>query len=221
MKLSFTASLLLFLSFSCKKDSSKINQDSIFQKYTLNYNENTDKTTLTATFYEDKNGGKNLELSSGSGVTVNGAALSFSSGSYSTSVDGKLTSAVFIFTDTEGKTYSNTVSPAGFVSNENTAYLDNGLSSYWTFGGSSVASGEEVKVEFISQVDATKSASFTEKTASATYITMSGSSLSVLPDGNANAKIYRTKTISTGSFTSVGGSIVTSYTGLENVVQVY
>ena len=50
---------------------------------------------------------------------------------------------------------------------------------------------------------------------------MAGSSLSVLPAGNATATISRTKYSFTGNFASVGGSTGLVYYGLENVAEVY
>lgn len=220
-KLSLFILPVMLLGVSCKKDSSKISQDSIYQKYTMNYDEFANKTTLTAYFYKDENGGKNLELSGSSNVTMNGTTLSYSGGSYSTVVNGVVSSAVFVFTDTDGKTFSNTLYPANYVSNYATSYLNNGVSSYWNFGGDDVASGEEVKVTFVSQVDNSKSVTFSSTTVGSSSITMAGSSLSVLPNGNATAKICRIKTGTTGNFTSVGGTTVSTYTGLENVVEVY
>jgi len=75
---------LLFLSIlSCKKDSSKVDQNLIYQKYLIYYDSNSDVTTVTAIFTQENESGKKLELSGNSNVTINGELIKMDSGNYS------------------------------------------------------------------------------------------------------------------------------------------
>ena len=167
---------LFTIIFSCKKVSSEIDQSKIFQSYTMIYDEGTNKTNVSAYFFEEKDGGKNLELSGSSSVTMNGAAMSKSGQTYFSLIDGNLASAVVVFTDTEGKTYTNTLSKANFISNESSTDLSKSISSYWYWGGTTIVAGETINIKFINVADNTKNASFTETTLSKSYLTLHANS---------------------------------------------
>lgn len=219
-KLLFIFSLLL-LGTSCKKDSSEIDQAKIFQNYTMTYDEDTDKTTVSAYFYEEKLGGKNLELTGTSSITMNGNAMTKSGTTYSSTVDGNLATATLIFTDNDGKAYTNTISKVSYIANPATTYLENGVSSYWYWSGNAISTDETVNLVFANVADNTKSATFNESTVGRGYLTLSASSLSALPDGNTTVNIKRSKSTSAGSFAAVGGKITATYKALYNYVEVY
>ena len=214
-------SLFLVLVSACKKDSSEIDQNTIFQNYVMIYDEEADQTTVNAYFYEDKFNGKNLELSGGSSITMNGAAMNKSGAVYSKTVDGYLTTASMIFTDSEGKQYANTINKANAIGNENQVYLDKSFTNYWYWNGNTIASGETVNMTLTNVADNAISESFKETTVGRDYVQLNASSLINLPVGNTKVTISRTKEITTGNFTSVGGKITATYKGLYNYVEIY
>jgi len=223
MKHFYLASILCAFVFftSCKKDSSEVDQEQIFQSYTMTYDEDANETTVYARFFEEKLNGKALELSNGSTVSMNGTVMKKSGTSYYTTVSGNLALASIIFTDTEGKKYTNTISKVSYIANEATNYQDNSFTDYWYWNGSQIAAGETVKLVFTNVDDTSISASFEENVVGRSYVTMPYSSLSTLPAGDAKVEISRTKTINTGDFSSVGGKIVVSYKALYNYVEIY
>lgn len=212
---------LLLLGTACKKDSSEIDQAKIFQNYTMTYDEDTDKTTVSAYFYEEKLGGKNLELTGTSSITMNGTAMTKSGTTYSSTVDGNLATATVIFTDNDGKAYTNTINKANAIGNDSQVYLDNSSTGYWYWYGSAITSGETVDLTMTSQVDNTKYCSFSETTLGRDYVKMLGSSLSVLPAGNTKVFISRTFSTTSGNFATVGGKISAIYKPLYNYVEIY
>lgn len=206
---------ILLLNTACKKDSSEIEQQKIYQSYEIAYDENTNKTTISARFSENDASGKKIELSSGSSVTFNGAALSYSGGSYTATMDGKATTATFVYTDLDGKTYSNNLSHANSIANDNIGTMYNNVTYYWYFGGTAVGTGEIIEFYLVNNADSGHSIYLSNSTVGDTYLTIGSDKLSTLPMGYTTAKIKRTKVINTGNFATVGGKITSKYTGMD------
>lgn len=57
--------LLMGILSACKKDSSEIDQNRIYQEYSVVYNNQTGNTEVSATFREDNAFGKKLKLTGG------------------------------------------------------------------------------------------------------------------------------------------------------------
>ncbi len=212
---------LLLLGTSCKKDSSEIDQAKIFQNYVMTYDEDLNKTTVSAYFYEDKLGGKNLELTGTSSVTMNGNAMTKNGTTYSTTVEGNLAVATLIFTDNDGKAYTNTINKANTIANDSQTYLDNSSTGYWYWYGSTITTDESVNLVLTNVADNSITASFNENVVGRSYVTLTGSSLSSLPEGNTKVEIKRSKSTTSGNFATVGGKISANFKALYNYVSVY
>lgn len=221
MKIILFLSVIILLTSACKKDSSEIDQNTIFQSYSMVYDEETDQTTVSANFYEDKLNGKNLELTGGSAVTMNGTTMTKGGSTYSITVDGNLVTASLIFKNAEGKQYSNTINKANYISNDAQIYLNKNTTGYWYWLGNTIASGEKVSLALTNVADNAQSQSFSETTIGRDYVKMLASSLINLPDGNTKVTISRSRDISTGDFATVGGKISATYKGLYNYVEIY
>ncbi|MGV6862054.1 MAG: hypothetical protein ACWA41_09795 [Putridiphycobacter sp.] len=108
-----------------KEDSSDVNQDKIYCDYELFYNKNSDKTHAVAKFKFGGPTGTILELtdSTSASVTFNGDVLPYEPlyAGHHKEYAGKLTTGTFVYTNTEGTVFTNTVPtgdtiafPAGF-----------------------------------------------------------------------------------------------------------
>ncbi|MFN5417835.1 MAG: hypothetical protein ACK5B9_12325 [Flavobacteriia bacterium] len=221
MKKILFISAIILLASACKKDSSEIDQNTIYQSYSMVYDEETDQTTVSAKFFEDKMNGKNLELTGGSKVTMNGSTMTKNGTTYSSTVDGYLATASLIFTNSEGKEYANTINKANPITNDDEMYLNKNITGYWYWFGNTIASGEKVSLSLINVPDNSLSQSFSETTIGRDYVKMLASSLINLPDGNTKVTISRSKETTTGNFATVGGTITATYKGLNNYVEIY
>ncbi len=104
---------IAILCYSCEReDSADVNQDRIHTTYELFYNANEDKTYAIAVFRFGSATGSLLELSDPSIVKFNDDVLTFKSvfAYYERDYAGFIESGTFTWTDTEGNTFSNTVS---------------------------------------------------------------------------------------------------------------
>lgn len=106
-------SFIAFMFYSCEReDSADVNQDRIHTTYELFYNASEDKTYAIAVFRFGSATGKLLELSEPSIVKFNDDVLTFKPvfAEYKRDYAGFIESGTFKWTDTEGNTFSNTVS---------------------------------------------------------------------------------------------------------------
>jgi len=217
---------LLFLSIlSCKKDSSKVDQNLIYQKYLIYYDSYSDVTTVTAIFTQENESGKKLELSGNSNVTINGELIKMDSGNYSYKKQGKLESVPIVFTDTEGKQYSNTVNLSNSISLDDKYYVEKTKNMNWYFDGESIDANETINLTITSKVkssdDNYKFKTFSSTTAKSYHVTCKATDLYEYPDGEAEASISRVKSSNSGNFTNVGGEIVATYKGLTDIIYLY
>lgn len=221
MKHLFIALVLISVVASCKKNSSKVNQDKIYQTYKVSYNEETNQTTFTARFNEESKDGKDLELSDESTIMMNGAAMDKSGASYTKTFNGLVSSGTFVFTDSNGKSYTNTINMCSFISNSGQSDLYTNSAEYWMFGGNEIGQNETVSVSIKNVADNTKTASASSSTVGAYYLTLTTSAMTNLPTGDASAVTTRTKVTNTGNFTSAGGRFEASYLSAKSILYVY
>lgn len=106
----------LLLTSCAKEDSNDVNQDKIWTEYELFYNQNDDKTHAIARFRFGGATGTLLELtdSTGANVTFDGAPMPYDPwwGAHHLEFAGNVTSGTFVYTNTEGTQYTNSV-PTG------------------------------------------------------------------------------------------------------------
>jgi len=134
------------------EDSDDVNQDRIYTDYEVFYNANEDKTHVIARFRFGHALGTILELkdSSGANVTYNGAALAYSKlwgGQHKEYAGNNVTGGTFIYTDTVGTRYTNTV-PTGtsieFPSGFDTIDKNNAQTLAWV--GTFLAANDQVGI---------------------------------------------------------------------------
>jgi hypothetical protein len=147
----FLSLLLIVSSFlastGCLRESSEdVNQDKIHTEYELYYDANADKTYARAVFKFGSIIGTLLELSGSSQVTCNGQVLTFKQALsyYEREYPGFVQSGTFVWTDTEGNSFTNTVSinPIGYPSNLDTLSRNQSFELVWT--GDSLANNQNV-----------------------------------------------------------------------------
>lgn len=113
--------IVVFIIFSgCASNeignSGDVKQSTIYQNYTIRYDEADNETTVTATFRFAGSNGTTLVLSKPSTITLNGDTMRLLQGEMAGAYylaawskpleNGKM--CEFVFTDTEGKKYTNT-----------------------------------------------------------------------------------------------------------------
>lgn len=221
MKKILSLALVTLMVVSCKKDSSKVDQDKIFQEITCTYDAELNTTKVSIHFHEDNIDGKSLELSGDSKVTVNGTVADRSGSIYSLTLTGLVNNVPVVFTDIDGKTFTNSVNPESSISNDTDYYITKTAASSYYFGGNAVATGETVTVKFVNNADSDNSASISQTSVGAYHIALTSTNMSGINYGLATATTTRQSSISTGNFTSVGGIIKSSYSSTKSVKEIY
>ena len=103
--------VLSLISFSCKKEYSKsVNQNNIAQSIYIIYDEYFDTTSATISFHQNNANGNELFLSGGASVTINGQTpIPTIYPVYNVKWKGVVDSVTFVYTDTHGDIYTNTI----------------------------------------------------------------------------------------------------------------
>lgn len=205
---------------SCRKDSSDVNQDKIFQSYRIVYDAETDKTSFYAEFYENTIDGKKLILGRNSTVTIDGQNMSRVGKTYAKTVEGHQSLGIFLFTDANGHIYHNTVYGAKPISNSNDHSVDRGQSNHWEFGGQPVSTGEQIMVKIYGySSEAGLSVSTTSETG-INYVTLLVSDMTELIQGDAIAVTERYHSFTNGDWGSVGGLKTSVYLSKQDIIWV-
>jgi hypothetical protein len=95
---------------SCIKDDDGKPKGAIIQQYTYRYVHEDGQTFASAAFLDAGNNGFSLELQSPASVTINGDPMSYNSlyfSPYYKSIDGKVDTGIYVFTDYEQRTFTN------------------------------------------------------------------------------------------------------------------
>ncbi len=104
--------LVLIVPFSCRKENSeKVNQDEIWTDYTLIYSGDLNSTYARVSFKHNDANGEGLVLSNKSEIKINNESPSFESTYrwYEKVYTGVQSSANFSYTNTDDKSFQNTV----------------------------------------------------------------------------------------------------------------
>lgn len=201
----------LFFLLSCNKDTSKIDQDKIFQSYEMTYDEDNGQTSFYASFHKENAEGKVLPLGKNSTITINGEPMNRLKKTYGKTFEGQLTSGTFVFTDEDGKTYTNTIMPAQPISNGTQTHVNSGVNTYWHFDGAPIGSGEAVTVYIYSYADEGGSSVSKSTEAGATSVLLRVADMSTLVSGQGILSIKRSVTFTNGNWTNAGGKKVSNY----------
>jgi len=219
----FILSIVLFavIAFSCEReDSDKVDQDTIFAEYELFYNANEDITYARAIFHFSNIFGTRLELSDPSNVTFNGDQLLWKSGLayYEKEYVGFVNSGTFVWTDTDGNTFTNPVSineidyPAvGFDTLPKSASYE----LFWD--GDSLIALELVTVTINGQVEGDVQV-FTQASPNATSIVLGLNKLSLLGSGPGTVWMDRSYKPTPAETTSAGAVVTGRYRPLNKSI---
>ena len=135
--------LLIGLISSCRKDSSEIEQNRIYQEYDVVFNNQTGNTEVSATFREDDASGKILRLTGGAKVYFNEQQISGKSNFYETYA-GFVSPIKIEFVDSDGKKYTNYSFGINYVDVSPLQNFISGTNNYFSWGGSAVGENESV-----------------------------------------------------------------------------
>lgn len=217
----------IFTLVSCaKEDSSDVNQDKIWTEYALYYNQNDDVTHAVARFRFGNATGTLLELSdtSSASVTFNGTAMPYSAvwSGHHLQFAGNVTTGTFVYTNTTGTVYSNSV-PMGV--NTTTSFPANfdtivkSSANTFTWNGPALAANESIGI-FIGSWGWGKDALFYTEADGATNLVMGINSKANLALGTSTVYLNRTYKNTTINGTSKGGSISYTYQPINDTVVV-
>jgi len=206
------------------EDSSDANQDTIYTDYELFYNANEDKTHAIARFRFGNAFGTILELSqaSGASVTFNGDLLAYSSlwGGHHKDYPGNVTSGTFVYVDTEGSSYTNSVplgSSIAFASGFNV--INKSSSQTFRWAGTPLVANDQVGI-FVGTWAWTDDALFWTDADGATGIVFGVNQMQNLALGTAVVYMDRWNAVNVSQGTSEGGRIRYKYRAKNAVVTV-
>jgi len=207
------AVVVMALMASCQtEESADVNQDRIWTWYELVYNAETDKSFARAQFKFGNALGTLLELSEPSQVTFDGGALSFKKvpAWYEADFAGNKQSGTFTWHDTEGTSYTNSISipdidfPAGFTS------MDKGSAYTLEWEGDALGPNEYVGVFFNGNFEQDASISWVDDNG-ANAIIIPKNKIDQLADGKVDVWLERGVKPGLTEKTSAGGEIWGKY----------
>jgi hypothetical protein len=143
MKRFIIISLLAGLISACRKDSSEIDQNRIYQEYSVVYNNQTGNTEVSASFREDNASGKKLRLTGGAKVYFNEQQISGKS-NFSQTYSGFISPVKIEFVDGDGKKYTNYSFGINYIDVNPLENFISGTNNYFSWGGSAVGQNESV-----------------------------------------------------------------------------
>lgn len=143
MKFFLLVSMFLVLISACRKDSSEIDQNRIFQEYTVLYNEQTGNTEVSATFRENNASGKKLRLTGGAKVYFNEQQI-IGKSNFSQTYSGFISPVKIEFVDSDGKKYTNYSFGIDYVDVNPLESFISGTNNYFSWVGSAVGENESI-----------------------------------------------------------------------------
>lgn len=214
MKIFTIVSLAIVLGLSsCRRESSNdVNQDRIYQEYSVEYDDNKQETEIRAFFRLGDNNGTRLELEPPSKVELDGTEMRWQNSwaSYKVDFDYYKSYGTLSFTNNNGTVFNNyyafniaTNVPA------NLSTISRGSSYNFFWDGPALGNNETitVKIEGINE-----SASATTSASGATSVNFSPAKTNQISIGDARISLVRSKTTNLQSTTNVGGEINYKFT---------
>ncbi|MDH3759629.1 MAG: hypothetical protein OEU50_01520 [Gammaproteobacteria bacterium] len=207
------------------EDSADVNQDRIYTDYEVFYNANEDKTHVIARFRFGHALGSILELkdSSGASVSYNGAKLAYSKfwgGHHREYAGNTVAGGSFVYTDTNGKRYSNTVpsgTSIGFPSGFDT--IDKNTAQTLAWVGTFLAPNDQVGI-FVGSWAWGDDALFWTDADGAIDIVFGVDQMRNLALGTAEVFMDRWNAVNVAQGTSAGGRMRYKYRATNAVVTV-
>ena len=204
--------------FSCRREeATNVNSDSIWKKYTVQYNAQSQDLDVTAVFRIEDNFGTKLKLDDNSSVSYGSVDLTWRPtwAYYSISQSSFINDGSFVWRQSNG---ANAELYAPLRTASKPSYLDtltNNDSFDMPFSGDALEQGETITVYFRDGVSETKS--YTQSTTGATFIPVEISSFNDLEIGTLTVYFVREKE---GTFTdnSSGGEYKVTYTSENETI---
>ncbi len=225
MKTLLSLSLFLLLALmGCKReDSDTVDQDKIYQDYSLVYNGTEDKTYARASFRFSNVLGTALELAGGAEVKFNGQTMLWKNALayYEMEFAGVLDSGTFAYTDADGNTFTNSIGmpdPISFPTNFQSLNQD-GTSFTLSWVGNPLAADEGVNVSIEGTAENDLQL-FNTQFDGATSIILGANKIGALGPGTADAWINRNRPRDLAEATSAGGVISGRYEGAKKQIQI-
>lgn len=216
------ATALLFTACN-REDSASVDQSKIWLFHSLDYDANTGLTTASAQFRFSNGVGTLLELSDDAVLTINGADPEFVNALvlYRKISVGVQDSAVFVYTDIDNNTFTNTVQmidPIDLPANINGANISKSSAYEVDFVGNNVGDGEAVTV-YIKENNGTDWKAFVA-TQNAGSVFLTTNQLNGLNTGSAQIKIERYKAGEPTQDPGKGGLIWSKYGSAVKTVNI-
>jgi len=208
---------------SCQpEDSGDVNQARIWTDYEVFYNSNEDKTHAVARFRFGNPAGTLLELKDPASVTFNGQQMAYDLAytGHHLEFAGKVNGGTFVYTNTEGTVYTNTVAPfdsISFPAGINTISKSQAYTLTWV--GNPLAANETVGI-FIGTWTWGQDALFSQSADGATNLVMGTNAMSNLALGQATMYMDRWTQDDATEKPDAGGIVVGKYRAPNATVHV-
>ena len=212
----------LFMFASCgKENSSDVNQDRIYAEYELYYDKNTDKTYASAIFRFGNATGTPLELTAPSQVKFGNDVIPFDPvlAYYRKEYAGQINSGTFTFEDTQGLTFTNTISSYKSVMFPAMDTIHSSNSYTLTWIGDSITANERIDL-WIDGTMQNNAELFVAYTLNQDNFVLPANRLANLGIGNATCTMDRVWETDASSVTSAGGKVRAKYRPLNKTVYV-
>lgn len=214
MKIFTIASLAIVLGLSsCRRESSSdVNQDRIYQEYSVEYDDEKQETEIRAFYRLGDANGTRLELEPPSKVELDGYEMDWQNSwaTYKAEFDYYKSYGTLSFTNNDGVVFNNYYS-FNIATNVpyNLSSITKGSSYRFYWDGPALGSNETitVKIEGIGE-----SVQVNESSYGATSVNFSQSKISQISEGDARISLVRTKKANLQSTTNVGGEINYKFT---------
>lgn len=206
---------------ACKKKSSKIDQNTIFQSYEMTYDAGNNITTLYARFYENNEDGKTVILDENSSIKVFGENMTLNNDVYMISFYGEIAEGKFLYTDADGNEYFNTLPKEDEISNDEAGSIDNNTNTNWFFGGNVLGTGEVISAQIDSYEENGGNSESHTTEGGTDHVEIKATDMVNLQPGSARIYMKRTTTMSSGNWTAAGGKKKTGYTSPIKEILIY
>ena len=218
MKRTLIVILLIGLISACRKNSSEIEQNRIYQEYDVVFNNQTGNTEVSATFREDDASGKILKLTGGAKVYFNEQQISGKSNFYETYA-GFISPVKIEFVDSDGKKYTNYSFGIDYVDVSPLENFISGTNNYFSWGGSAVGENESITFYARNSEGTSNDQKVSQQGASA--INLNSTFFDNFQNQFFTYWLKRKRISYLGDFATVGGSFSVYYRSQDRVEELF
>ena len=218
MKRTLIVILLIGLISACRKNSSEIEQNRIYQEYDVVFNNQTGNTEVSATFREDDASGKILKLTGGAKVYFNEQQISGKSNFYETYA-GFISPVKIEFVDSDGKKYTNYSFGIDYVDVNPLENFISGTNNYFSWGGSAVGENESITFYARNSEGTSNDQKVSQQGASA--INLNSTFFDNFQNQFFTYWLKRKRISYLGDFATVGGSFSVYYRSQDRVEELF